>query len=236
MTEHEPTELNLEIARRTFPIGLHVTATVTLIPRPGAVGLFVDLGQPPWGFVDAAYLPESPEQWPAVGTITEFEVVHHTHDGHQVRLLPLDPAPPARRVSSTWQARTLVHQSQLPSRRGRTACSLIITAIGDEPAELSPYRPKSAVHGGSALLSMQYVPPRGHDGSLRRDVRGQPFHEKGEDLVAGRGGRLALRIDQMRGDHTVRAADDPRENGGGAGFAASAGSTRGSKRGPSAAA
>ena len=93
MTDHDPTELNLELARKIYPVGQHVTGTVASIPKPGVIGLFVDLGTgtPPWGFVDVLHLPDAPEQWPAVGTITEFEVVHHTHEGHRVRLLPLDP-------------------------------------------------------------------------------------------------------------------------------------------------
>ncbi|GAA2494726.1 hypothetical protein GCM10010198_55300 [Nocardia seriolae] len=37
-------------------------------------------------------LLDSADHWPVVGTVTEFEVVHHTHQGHQVRLRPLDPA------------------------------------------------------------------------------------------------------------------------------------------------
>ncbi|MFD4407409.1 hypothetical protein ACFWPH_32045 [Nocardia sp. NPDC058499] len=98
MTDHDPTELNLEIARNIYPVGQQVTGTVADIPKPGVIGLFVDLGTgtPPWGFVDVLHLPDTPEQWPAVGTITEFEVVHHTHEGHQVR--PFHSIPPTVRV------------------------------------------------------------------------------------------------------------------------------------------
>ncbi|MFD3745964.1 S1 RNA-binding domain-containing protein [Nocardia sp. NPDC058633] len=96
MTDHDPTELNLEIARKIYPVGQHVTGVVVQIPRPGAGGLFVDLGTPPWGFVDVSHLPDSPERWPTIGTVTDFEVVHHTHQGHQVRLIPLDPTYRAR--------------------------------------------------------------------------------------------------------------------------------------------
>ncbi|MGW4121259.1 hypothetical protein [Nocardia sp. NPDC004711] len=91
MTEYEPIELNLEIARNLFPVGGRVTGRVTQVPRPGTIGLFVDLGQPPTGFVDVLNLPDSVDEWPVVGTVTEFEVVHHTHQGHQVRLRPLNP-------------------------------------------------------------------------------------------------------------------------------------------------
>ncbi|MFX0578162.1 hypothetical protein [Nocardia nepalensis] len=90
MTEPDPIELDLNAARRMYPVGNHVSGTVTLIPRPGAIGLFVDLGRPPFGFVDVLNLPESVDRWPTVGTVTEFEVLQHTHQ--QVRLWPLDAA------------------------------------------------------------------------------------------------------------------------------------------------
>lgn len=58
MTELNPAELELDTARQTYPVGDHVTGTVTLIPRPGTIGLFVDLGQPPTGFVDVIHFPD----------------------------------------------------------------------------------------------------------------------------------------------------------------------------------
>ncbi|MEU5265626.1 hypothetical protein [Amycolatopsis sp. NPDC021455] len=90
MTEPDPAELELDAARRRYPVGDHVRGKVTLIPRPGTIGLFVDLGGPPTGFVDVVHLPRSAGQWPAVGTVTDFEVLQHRH--HQVRLWPLDQA------------------------------------------------------------------------------------------------------------------------------------------------
>ncbi|MEC3919282.1 hypothetical protein [Nocardia sp. CDC160] len=90
MIEPDPIELDLDAARRIYPVGDHVVGVVTLIPRPGAIGLFVDLGCPPFGFVDVLNLPESIDQWPTVGTVTEFEVLQHMH--RQVRLWPLDTA------------------------------------------------------------------------------------------------------------------------------------------------
>ncbi|MGW0182957.1 hypothetical protein [Nocardia sp. NPDC003345] len=83
-------EQELDAARLLYPIGDHVSGVVTLVPRPGAIGLFVDLARPPTGFVDALNLPASAERWPAVGTVAEFEVLQHTRG--QVRLWPLDPA------------------------------------------------------------------------------------------------------------------------------------------------
>lgn len=90
MTEPDPLELELNAARTTYPIGEHVIGTITKIPRPGATGLFVDLGQPPTGFVDVLDLPRSADQWPIIGTVTEFEILQHRRG--QVRLWPLDAA------------------------------------------------------------------------------------------------------------------------------------------------
>ncbi|NKY42618.1 hypothetical protein [Nocardia cerradoensis] len=83
-------EQELEAARSRYPIGDHVTGVVTLVPRPGVVGLFVDLGHPPTGFVDLLSLPLAADQWPTVGTVTKVEVLQHTCG--QVRLWPLDAA------------------------------------------------------------------------------------------------------------------------------------------------
>ncbi|WP_432850702.1 hypothetical protein ACQPXB_08625 [Amycolatopsis sp. CA-161197] len=90
MTEPDPVEVELDTARQTYPVGDHVTGKVTLIPRPGTIGLFVDLGEPPTGFVDVVHLPRLVDQWPGVGTVTDFEVLQHRHQ--QVRLWPLDDA------------------------------------------------------------------------------------------------------------------------------------------------
>ncbi|RAO47385.1 hypothetical protein GAR06_02408 [Micromonospora saelicesensis] len=78
----------LDVARRRFPEGEHITGQVVLIPRPGAIGLLVDLGQEPEGFVDVVVLPHEPADWPPVGTVTTYEVLQHRPG--QVRLLPLD--------------------------------------------------------------------------------------------------------------------------------------------------
>jgi hypothetical protein len=90
MIEPDPQlEEELHIAHLRYPVGEHVTGVVTLVPRLGVVGLFVDLGHPPSGFVDILSLPFASDQWPTVGTVTEFEVLQHTRG--QVRLWPLDP-------------------------------------------------------------------------------------------------------------------------------------------------
>lgn len=80
---------DLDLARIQFPLAAQVTGRVTAIPRPGAIGLFVDLAGPPQGFVDVLQLPEDADNWPPVGTVTAFEIRQHTHG--QVRLWPLDP-------------------------------------------------------------------------------------------------------------------------------------------------
>src|SRR5689334_8491648 len=54
----EPDEL--EIARRRFPVGAHVTGRVVKVPQPGAIGVFVDLNGPPPGFIDLIHLPTEP--------------------------------------------------------------------------------------------------------------------------------------------------------------------------------
>ncbi|MEV4822951.1 hypothetical protein [Micromonospora sp. NPDC049274] len=78
----------LAAARRRFPVGDHVTGRVVHIPRPGSIGLLVDLGHQPEGFVDVLSLPHESADWPSVGTLTTFEVLQHRPG--QVRLLPLD--------------------------------------------------------------------------------------------------------------------------------------------------
>ncbi|ADJ50926.1 hypothetical protein AMES_9100 [Amycolatopsis mediterranei S699] len=72
-----------------FEVGAVVTGTVSAIPRPGAIGLFVDLEGDRQGFVDVLILPRQVESWPAVGTTTTFEVLARRPE--QVRLWPLDP-------------------------------------------------------------------------------------------------------------------------------------------------
>ncbi|MEU4248607.1 hypothetical protein AB0F15_14485 [Amycolatopsis sp. NPDC026612] len=80
-----------ENAWRRFGIGEVVTGTVSLIPRPGAIGIFLDLGGVPGeGFVDVLSLPRDVAAWPPVGTTTRLEVL--TRRPGQVRLWPLDPA------------------------------------------------------------------------------------------------------------------------------------------------
>ncbi|MDT6984173.1 hypothetical protein ACFSUJ_28530 [Streptomyces lusitanus] len=84
-----------------LPEGTSVTGTVVALPwGPGRTGLAVDIGMPGRGFVDMGHLPVAPEDWPTVGTVTEFEVVqiriHTSADGAdlEVRLRPTATPPP----------------------------------------------------------------------------------------------------------------------------------------------
>ncbi|WP_142159921.1 hypothetical protein [Cellulomonas sp. SLBN-39] len=79
----------LDVARRRFPVGRQVPGTVTRMPQPGAIGLFVSLGETPEGFVDVLALPRDPHLWPPPGTTMGFEVLQHRPG--QVRLWPVDP-------------------------------------------------------------------------------------------------------------------------------------------------
>lgn len=54
------------------------------------IGIFLDAGEPPTGFVDVTALPHDPARWPRVGDESEFEVLQHREG--QMRLWPTDPA------------------------------------------------------------------------------------------------------------------------------------------------
>lgn len=85
-----------------LPRGARLTGTVSELPwGPGRTGLFVDLGLPITGFVDLGHLPLDPEDWPDVGTVTEFEVTtvrfNFTLRGApQIRLRPTAVPRPGR--------------------------------------------------------------------------------------------------------------------------------------------
>ncbi|MEU4995927.1 hypothetical protein [Streptomyces sp. NPDC021622] len=85
-----------------LPQGTRLTGTVGELPwGPGRTGLFVDLGLPIHCFVDLTGLPLDPGDWPAVGTVTEFEVttVHFNFESGgdpQIRLQPTATPPPGR--------------------------------------------------------------------------------------------------------------------------------------------
>lgn len=100
---------DLDAARLRFPVGDVVTGRVVHVPQVGVIGLFVDLGGPPTGFVDVLHLPRRDEDWPEVGATATFEVLQHRPG--QVRLWPLGgaiPPPPRPRPRTTdeeWATR-----------------------------------------------------------------------------------------------------------------------------------
>lgn len=111
-----------ERARSEFPVGSHVIGTVSLVPHPGRVGVFVRVHKvdSPAGFVDGLNLPVDVNLWPSVGDILEFEVTQHTVG--QVRLRPVDPSktsPIYRRDDAAWaKLKSQYHIGQLV--QGRT--------------------------------------------------------------------------------------------------------------------
>ncbi|MGW5849076.1 hypothetical protein ACWFQ8_14180 [Streptomyces sp. NPDC055254] len=76
--------------RAQLRFGQVFTGTVVHVPRPGTIGVVVDIGLEVEGFVDVLLLPEETEAWPTEGVVTQFEV-WWTEWPHQIRLKPLDP-------------------------------------------------------------------------------------------------------------------------------------------------
>ncbi len=89
----------LEALQQTLHLGQIMTGTVVFaFPWPGTVGLGIDVGLAVPAFVDVLLLPRDVDQWPQLGTVTEFNylgmVVHHGPPGArqaQIRLQPTDP-------------------------------------------------------------------------------------------------------------------------------------------------
>lgn len=77
--------------RSRLRFGQVFTGTVVRVPRPGAIGVFVDIGLRVGGFVDVLLHQFLPERWPVEGTVTQFEVLW-ADERQQLRLKPVDPA------------------------------------------------------------------------------------------------------------------------------------------------
>ncbi|UUU38118.1 hypothetical protein [Streptomyces sp. NBC_00162] len=75
--------------RRGLRFGQVFEGTVAQVPRPGAIGIFVDIGLSVGGFVDALWLPDESEDWPAEGTVADFEI-WWADSRQQIRLMPSD--------------------------------------------------------------------------------------------------------------------------------------------------
>ncbi|MGW6927533.1 hypothetical protein ACWGA9_40800 [Streptomyces sp. NPDC054950] len=75
--------------RRGLSFGQVFKGTVVKVPRPGAIGIFVDIGLSVGGFVDVLLLPDESEGWPAEGTVADFEI-WWADSRQQIRLKPSD--------------------------------------------------------------------------------------------------------------------------------------------------
>lgn len=75
--------------RPQLRLGQPLAGTVVWVPRPGAIGIGVDVGLAVGGFVDVLMLPFDPAQWPTVGTVAEFEIWWFD-ERPQIRLRPVD--------------------------------------------------------------------------------------------------------------------------------------------------
>ncbi|MET9552305.1 hypothetical protein [Streptomyces sp. NPDC006645] len=76
--------------RRGLRFGQVLEGTVVKVPRPGAIGIFVDVGLSVGGFVDVLLLTEQSEDWPTEGAVADFEV-WWADSRQQIRLKPSDP-------------------------------------------------------------------------------------------------------------------------------------------------
>ncbi|WP_331769564.1 hypothetical protein OG948_38085 (plasmid) [Embleya sp. NBC_00888] len=107
--------------RRGLRFGQRFLGTVVGVPRPGAIGIFVDIGLAVGGFVDVLMLPEDAGRWPDEGDVAEFEV-WWADDRPQIRLKPVD-------------SRFLRHDfaERRPDWAARIGQSLPEPALGQDP-------------------------------------------------------------------------------------------------------
>ncbi|MFG1640449.1 hypothetical protein ACGFMK_09190 [Amycolatopsis sp. NPDC049252] len=133
-----------------FEVGSVVTGTICLIPRPGAIGIIVDLDGEPEGFVDVMCLPRQVESWPAVGTKTTFEVLDRRPG--QIRLWPFDP----RFRSGPWD--NGVSEDDWRARKSRYPVGVILTAEVSQ-AFLSDGSYFVRYEGGWSALEGEGAPP-----------------------------------------------------------------------------
>ncbi|MFF4542490.1 hypothetical protein [Streptomyces aureus] len=75
--------------RKGLRFGQVFEGTVVKVPRAGAIGVFVDIGLSVGGFVDVLLLPDESEDWPAEGTVADFEI-WWADSRQQIRLKPSD--------------------------------------------------------------------------------------------------------------------------------------------------
>lgn len=133
-----------------FEVGAVVTGTVSAVPRPGAIGVFVDLDGERPGFVDVLSLPRQVEAWPPVGVTTTFEVL--TRGPRQIRLWPLDPAFRAGPFDNG------VSEEEWQARKARYPVGAVLTAeVSDAFVSDGSYVVRFA--GGWAALEGDGAPP-----------------------------------------------------------------------------
>jgi len=89
--------------RGGLQFGQRLQGKIARVPRPGAVGIFVDVGLPVGGFVDVLLLPVDADRWPHEGSVVEFEV-WWADERPQLRLKPVDPGF-LRDDFDQWQAK-----------------------------------------------------------------------------------------------------------------------------------
>lgn len=75
--------------RRSLRFGQVFEGTVVKVPRPGVIGIFVDIGLSVGGFVDAMWLSGEIEDWPVEGTVADFKIFW-ADSRQQIRLVPCD--------------------------------------------------------------------------------------------------------------------------------------------------
>lgn len=87
---NQPDEETWLHLHRRLRVGQRLSGKVVWVPRPGAVGVGVDLGLAVGGFVDLLHLPDDVERWPSVGDASVFEI-RWLDERPQIRLTPVDP-------------------------------------------------------------------------------------------------------------------------------------------------
>jgi hypothetical protein len=72
-------------------LGQRVSGEVVAVPKPGTIGIFVDIGLFAEAFVDVLLLPDGGDRWPGKGEVMDFLVWWISPDRSRIRLVPLDP-------------------------------------------------------------------------------------------------------------------------------------------------
>lgn len=96
----QPSTEAWEHLRADLHLGQRLTGTVVWVPRPGAIGVGVDLDLAVGGFVDVLLLPSDPACWPRQRTTADF-YIWWIDERPQIRLIAADPAH-RREDFDTW--------------------------------------------------------------------------------------------------------------------------------------